>query len=57
MTAAGLVTPQGRPVRPVEPEPCPKCGSGKRVASGGFGAPHPVCPDCGHEWRDEVWRG
>ena len=37
---------------------CPRCGAGpdKRVASAGFGIPHPVCR-CGYEWHDEVFHG
>ena len=57
--AAALVDPQGRPVarRKAEDRTCPQCGSGPeaRVASGGFGARHPVCGQCGHAWMDEVW--
>ena len=37
---------------------CPRCGAGvdQRRASAGFGAPHPVCGRCGHEWFEEEWR-
>lgn len=40
-------------------QPCPVCQSGKdkRAASAGFGAPHPVCTKCGHEWPEEEWHG
>jgi ribosomal protein L37AE/L43A len=36
---------------------CPRCGADKekRVASGGFGTPHPVCNACGHEFFGEAW--
>ena len=36
---------------------CPQCHAGpeKRVASGGFGTPHPVCSQCGYEWHEERW--
>lgn len=36
---------------------CPRCRAGKerRVASCGFGEPHPVCGQCGHEFIDERW--
>jgi rubredoxin len=48
-----------------EPKPlprsvlCPGCGSGKdkREASGGFGALHPICSKCGHEFIGEKWNG
>ncbi len=61
--AEALVRPDGRPARPPRRVPqtdrCPRClaGSDKRVASGGFGTPHPVCGACGYEWHDEVFRG
>lgn len=31
---------------------CPRCGAGPeaRVASAGFGEPHPVCSKCGYEF-------
>jgi hypothetical protein len=51
-----LVGPNGQPARPsTAPRPCPRCGAGpdRRVASSGFGVPHPVCARCGHEWPDE----
>lgn len=40
-------------------ERCPRCRKGPehRVKSSGFGAPHPVCSQCGYEWHDEEWRG
>lgn len=56
-----ILDAHGRPARrpTVESKDCPRCGAGpeKRVASGGFGAAHPVCGSCGFEWLDEVWRG
>jgi len=51
-----LVDPTGRPARPsAVPGPCPQCGAALslRVASSGFGVPHPVCGRCGYEWPDE----
>lgn len=56
-----IVTPQGRPAREAlkKSDRCPGSGCGKgpekRVASGGFGARHPVCSNCGYEFTDEVW--
>lgn len=59
MTTAAreIVLTDAKPLK--RDERCPGCGAGKdkRVASGGFGAAHPVCQLCGHEWTDEVWRG
>lgn len=55
--ASRILNPQGEPARAATDAACPDCGKGPeiRVASGGFGVPHPVCP-CGHEWMDEVFR-
>lgn len=52
-----LVDAQGRPLsrRAVETAGCPRCRGTKRIASAGFGVPHPVCAQCGHEWPDEVF--
>ena len=49
----------GKPARAATTASCPQCGAGpdRRVASGGFGLPHPVCASCGYEWMDEVFRG
>lgn len=54
-----LVDASGRPARRAADTACPRCSAlaEKRVASGGFGVPHPICSVCGHEWLDEVWRG
>ncbi len=54
-----LVDATGKPARAAVTTACPQCSAGpdKRVPSGGFGRPHPVCGDCGYEWTDEVWRG
>jgi predicted RNA-binding Zn-ribbon protein involved in translation (DUF1610 family) len=48
---ARLVDASGRAVR--VSHDCPQCGAdkAKRVASGGFGAPHDVCAVCGYEWE------
>ncbi len=58
----GIVDSQGKPARAASTKTCPKCGAGpeKRIASGGFGVPHPVCNggcNPAYEWVDEVWRG
>lgn len=54
-----IVDASGRPARPATSEACPRCGASPevRVASSGFGVPHPVCTVCGYEWHDEVFRG
>lgn len=38
---------------------CPRCAAdpSRRVASAGFGHPHPVCGRCGYEWVNESWEG
>ncbi len=57
--AAALVTPSGRPARAAKTDRCPQCAAGSetRIASSGFGTPHPVCRVCGYEWHGEVFRG
>ena len=59
--ADDLVNAQGRSVARDRRERrrCPQCGAGpeRRVASAGFGLPHPVCGKCGHEWCSETWEG
>ena len=49
---------EGKPAVPAGEEPCPRCAAGleRRGPSGGFGAPHPVCFNCGHEWHGVVWK-
>jgi uncharacterized protein (DUF983 family) len=53
--APQIVDPTGKPARKASDTACPKCGAGKdkRVASSGFGEPHPVCSRCGHEFYGE----
>ena len=57
--AAVLLDPAGRPARSPRTALCPRCGAGpdQRVASSGFGDPHPVCRRCGHEWTGERFDG
>lgn len=57
--AARLVTAQGAPARPAGDRRCPRCQAGpeRRVASAGFGDPHPVCSKCGFEFDGERWHG
>lgn len=52
-----ILDPHGQPARR-DTDACPRCGASPevRIASSGFGVPHPVCP-CGYEWHDEVFRG
>ena len=53
--AVELVDPQGKPARAARASICPHCGSGpdRRVASSGFGVPHPICGHCGYEFHGE----
>jgi uncharacterized protein (DUF983 family) len=46
-----ILDASGRPSKPSSD--CPRCGAdkSKRVASSGFGQPHDVCRECGHEWE------
>lgn len=57
--AGVIVAPDGTPARKAPSQACPRCGAGtdKRIASSGFGTPHPLCSDCGYVWEDEVFRG
>lgn len=59
--ASSLVDATGRSVRLAREDAkrCPRCGAGpeKRVASAGFGDPHPVCSRCGFEWLGERMEG
>lgn len=50
-----ILDAQGQPARQASTKACPRCAGTKRVASAGFGLPHPVCPRCGYEWHDEVF--
>ena len=61
-----IVGPDSKPLRKARDDRCPgilpsgfRCAAGadKRVASGGFGHPHPVCRVCGYEWHGEAWNG
>lgn len=58
-TAPVLLDSTGRPVsardRRAE-KACPQCRATKRIASAGFGQPHPVCAVCGFEWHDETFQ-
>jgi len=51
-----LVAVNGTPLRPTAPPICPVCGEGpdKRTAAGGFGQPHEVCTQCGHEFKEDA---
>lgn len=52
-----IVSPDGKPARLPANANCSACGAkpSARVASGGFGVPHPVCGVCGHEFHGEVF--
>lgn len=56
-----IVDATGRPasIGRREDKRCPECHAGPdaRVRSGGFGAAHPVCRECGYEWLGERWTG
>ena len=56
-TATGLLDATGRPMRQAVTKDCPVCHGTKRVASAGFGEPHPVCATCGYDFFDEAWTG
>ena len=57
--AAVLLDSAGRPARAPRSALCPSCGAwpDQRVASAGFGDPHPVCRKCGHEFHGERFDG
>jgi len=57
LPASRILDPQGHPARAPADRQCPRCGADPeaRVASGGFGAPHPVCSRCGYEFHGESW--
>ncbi len=50
-----IVAPDGRPAARLVSRDCPQCGASpdRRVASSGFGVPHPICSQCGHEFLVE----
>ena len=52
-----LLDSSGRPLARVgvQAHSCPRCGGTKRVASSGFGMPHPICPTCGFEWLGQAF--
>jgi hypothetical protein len=54
--AAGVVDVHGRTTaeRRADEARCPICGAPptKRVASSGFGLPHDVCGNCGHDFKE-----
>jgi len=54
--ADALIDAQGRSLRPSRGH-CPRCGAppSDRVASSGFGRPHPICRRCGYEFTGELW--
>jgi uncharacterized protein (DUF983 family) len=51
-----ILDPSGRPARRAKDATCPKCGAGRdrRVLSAGFGAPHDVCGECGHDFEERT---
>jgi uncharacterized protein (DUF983 family) len=52
--APKILNPSGKPARDAVSTACPRCGSDKRVLSGGFGNPHDVCGNCGYEWAERT---
>lgn len=56
-----ILDPSGRPARLKNlrvDDHCPKCGAPaeRRVLSGGFGYPHDVCGNCGHDFEERtIW--
>ena len=55
-TPPPILDPSGQPARPPASRACPKCGAGpdRRQASGGFGAVHDVCGNCGHAFDERT---
>lgn len=47
-----ILDASGRPARATVRTDCPRCHApaSERVASAGFGSPHDVCRQCGHEF-------
>ncbi len=43
----------GKPARRAIDRACPECRSLRRRLSGGFGAVHDICADCGFAWKNE----
>ena len=54
--ASALVDPAGRALRTKDTGACPSCRANRdrRVLSGGFGEPHDVCGQCGHEFQERT---
>jgi uncharacterized protein (DUF983 family) len=48
-----IVDAQGKPARQAIDTKCPDCRSARRRLSGGFGSPHDICADCGHDFFGE----
>lgn len=53
--ARALVDATGRPIDRKADRRCPRCAAPptRRVASAGFGIPHPVCGQCGYDFHGE----
>jgi len=51
-----ILDADGRPARARESRICPQCGAGpeRRVLSGGFGAVHDVCGQCGYGFAERT---
>jgi uncharacterized protein (DUF983 family) len=51
-----IVDPSGRPARKAQTTDCPGCGAPKtkRRLSSGFGEPHDICGECGHDFDERT---
>lgn len=51
-----IVDPSGRPARKSISTDCPACGAAKakRRLSSGFGSPHDICGECGHDFDERT---
>lgn len=52
-----LTDPKDLPKSTTCPNPTCRAGADKRIASAGFGTPHPICGRCGHAFVGERWDG
>ena len=51
-----IVDGHGKPARQAIDTACPQCRAPKdrRVLSAGFGSPHDVCGNCGHDFEERT---
>jgi uncharacterized protein (DUF983 family) len=55
-TTPKILDASGRPARTARSTDCPQCSApaSRRVLSGGFGAVHDVCGNCGHDFEERT---